>query len=245
MKLSLERAWGPGAIWVRGGRILDVAHDHQVPTNTLSYADHAQGFEGVAKHGDAKWMTAVAGNLAIEIVAAKTDKVLGHAYLTGPAVQLHRYHDQPCPAHWFKEVVGWLLSGQMPEASDPQEEKARIDGLLRGKFSPARLAAFEFVLGTEQSVDNCMQWLEKVMRLIPNHISDEDAAKAVCNVIGSVRTKNKKKRAGTLHVQPKFEAADVGCAPFHIGLVLSSPHLIAVDVFAEPFTAPMQKENVA
>jgi hypothetical protein len=139
VKLSIAPRFGH--IHVRGGRLLKVAHDHQVPCTTENLAEP----EEFKRRGSDKWVTAKIGDFAIELVAVKTGKVIGYSYLAGDAIRLHLYR-AGAPEHWFTPAqiqradTTWLAAQATPDVS------VLVGGMMGAKYGTADIVVFEILV---------------------------------------------------------------------------------------------------
>ncbi len=225
MKLSTIKKLG--YVQCRGGRLLEVAHDHQVRTDTLDTRNDGGGVpahppcdqRGCPLHGapqfaaDEPWVTAKVGDLAIEICSMKAGTVMGHAYLSGRAERLFRYTGTP--AHWFAEAAGWKFD-PFPMVADDTEEQviAKISACLA---APVRAVVWNIPV---EDVDHVHQALGAMGNFATRATKPEGSR---VHFIGSVT--HKKGRNGTMHMQPPAEASPWCVQPFHIQLLLTSPNL--------------------
>lgn len=221
MNLSLDRKWG--MLRVRAGRLLAVAHPHQVTTSTLSHADpevsHRRKFAA-----DEKWVTTNVGDLALEILAVKTGKVIGYSYLCGPATQLHLY-SAGAPAHWFApaRAIRGDLSELPVRMADPPKV---IAGFMKLKYqSAAQLVVVELVVPTKEAVHEALEFLKGVIVYMPTSMTD-DAAKTdltAAHVIARVGVAGKKTPVGLLHYQPPRHAAGHSSSGFQQAMAIEGP----------------------
>lgn len=98
MKLSPYKKHG--MLHVRAARLLRVSQEHAVSTVGANVAGSAE--QVGCSHGKAagrfegqNWVFCKEGDLVLEIVKAKKGQLVGHSYLTGPAIQLMNYEANP------------------------------------------------------------------------------------------------------------------------------------------------------
>lgn len=230
MNLSLKKKFG--MIHVRGGAIVRVAKEHAVHSRGRSTAeDDKVNIDGTpmpvgTPQGDRDWVFARVGDLAVEIIAVKTGKCLGHSYLSGPALQCNRY--TPAQDDWF--VPG---SGEMLVIPDPHtwpgthEELYEIMAtiVVAAKYGDKDVAGFEIVAHGEEDAKNAANTIGDMTQLCP---VDETARKLLeerpqrCHLVGIIHYDKKRKYGITFHSQPPDDAVEHCASQFQIGLVLSA-----------------------
>jgi hypothetical protein len=136
MNMSVKKRFG--SIHVRGGRILRVAHAHQVRVTSYdARVDDEAGRPRRAFRGDVE--PAAVGDLAVEILFAHTASVAGYGYLSGQAINLIRYVDD----RDRDRVAGWFTAGLgirfQPFAPDTTSE-ALVRSMMRIKYGYADVA---------------------------------------------------------------------------------------------------------
>jgi hypothetical protein len=220
VKLSLKKRWG--FIHVRGGRVLRVAKEHAVRCDTRSRnADHFEDFDGIRPsargqpQGDAKWVTAQVGDLAIEIIVVKTGKVLGHSYLSGPAIQLNRY--TPFDPAWFREGKSRLLEIVTPQSE--KEAEALIDTLVDARLGDDDVVAIVHRAENDNDAKAAAGALHRYARL-QRKDDQRDLAAATAHLVGLIFGRGKFRI--TLHFQPERDASDYAAADFQIPLALTA-----------------------
>ncbi len=217
MKLSLKKTFG--AIHVRPGKLLRVAHDHQVPISSQAINEPPQFLRKFDP--GTKWVTATVGSLALEIVAVKTGVVMGYAYLSGPAIRLNLYR-QDAPPHWFspaRAIIGSTLS--LPGAiSGAADYSAIVSGFMALKYSGADVVVLELEVDGEAGIHDAMRLLQAGFRYIPAEMTDEEAKAdaTAAHMIGAVHARATKK-VGMLHFQPPRDASEWCCAAFQNDLI--------------------------
>jgi hypothetical protein len=227
MKLSLSKKLG----WtqVRGGKIVRVAKTHAVTTSgwsafSLNYADDLLGRKKPEhRFKGEKWVFANEDDLAIEVVVVKTGHVLGHSYLSGPALQLNRY--TVADAAWFREASGKLVEIPTPNTeqfTSPQHFIEHVIGMLMGlKYSDDALGAFEYQTASDEEA-----------KIVARHIAEmwgykrTDDAVSKAHLLGVVHGK---KEHINLHFQPPDHASDFAATPFQVKLVLGALRAQATD----------------
>jgi len=209
MKLSLRKRFG--WVHVRGGRLLRVIHAHPVETNsqTLNAVERRRPFRG-------KSVTAEPGDLAIEIVAVKTGKVLGYSYFAGAALQLNSYDVRP---DRFEEIRSHVLTIPDPgpeHKTDRDLGEARLRAFINAKYSPDSVCAFDYT--TKFPVHSVAKTMSQYWSYIPE---DENAPESQTHLLGIVRAA-KGKEVVILHFQPPMHADDYAATGFQTELVLSA-----------------------
>src|SRR4029077_357594 len=172
MKLSVVKK--PGWMHVTGGRLLEVATPHAVPASGLSaYADDPETDRFRAKDAPPPrprpkdgLVRCEEGDIAIEILFAKTGRLAGHSYLTGPAINLNRYCAAETPG-WFRDEP--LAGAMIDDVTMPTDEETPIgelwEALVRrrapARFGPAAIYAVDIVTG-----DNDPEHAAKVVDML-------------------------------------------------------------------------------
>jgi hypothetical protein len=227
MKLSVKKRWG--FVHVRGGRVLTVSHDHQISTSTFD----RQVDEAIAptpesslrlgakpnqkRTFDAKWVTAKVGDLAVEIVAQKTGRILGYTYLCGDAINVIRYANEgeaERVASWFS--VGRGLRFIIPLELELEQFIAAVMGI---KYSGADIACARLEVSDDGHMEAALNGL------LAAYGYEADGIEATTHMMVSVVVR-KQKGMGAVHCQPKKHAQDFAAQPFLHELLLSSPELI-------------------
>lgn len=229
MKLSLFRRFG--FVHVRGGRALLVACDHQVPTGTQNYHDvNVKGAPSAARRFAEKWVTAHVGDLAVEIVAVKTDNVIGYAYISGDATQLNLYRAD-APMHWFELARGWRADLNARPVEDPREMVAAV---VACRFAAADVVCLPLELESNAQLKAAFRFIADALQLAPGDKTDvelEAAHPRTPHILAMLTVEGKKdKGAATVHLQPKRDQREFCASPFHIGLAMSA-RLVEVDPF--------------
>lgn len=214
MKISLKRR--RGFVRVRPGRILRVAKDHAVSATGLSAnADDYENLDGAPRPAPAThpWVYAKPGDLAVEILR-KDGKVLGHSYLSGPAIRLNRYTD--FQKDWFgAEVKPALLEIPVPTAEPPEAFFTKlVEAMMSAKFGDADVYAFQVRVPRDQ-VKEAAHSIVGAWDYEPR----EGGAVSKCHVLGLVEGKG---NAVNLHFQPPGEHQDQAATPFQVALVLAA-----------------------
>lgn len=219
MKLSLERKLGH--IHVRCGRVLRVAHAHQVPTKTANVNDPKEQTTRASA-----WETADVGDLAFELVAVKTDKVIGYSYLSGPAIRLHLYRET-APPHWFSEAIVRKVESDehIWRALRAPTVDAFIEGVIAIKFAPCDLVVFSLTCENADAIRDAMDVWKKAYGYVPENMTDEEAdRKGRPHLIAVVDTiKKKRGPMAVLHFEPPGCTSEAGCGGFQAPLVCAGP----------------------
>ncbi len=209
MKLSLRKRFG--WVHVRGGRLLRVLHAHSVETNTQTLNSHERRrpFHG-------KSVTAEPGDLAVEIVAAKTGSVLGYSYIAGAALQLNSYDVR---SDRYEQIEGQMLTEPVPETNPfPHQEwiEARVKMFMEAKYGDIPVCGLETV--SRGPVRNVAEEMAQFWGYEPNV---DDPPKSKTNLFAIVRAA-KGKEVVILHFQPPMHADDHAATGFQTELVLSA-----------------------
>lgn len=214
MKLSLRKRFG----WIhcKGGAIVKVAREHAVTSDTL---ECRKGRESRKYENEPDWVFTKVGNLAVEIVAVKTGKLLGHCYLTGPAAQMHRY--TPAQSDWFEPASARL--GRIPHPSEIEAKDQddlflkMMDAIMDIRFSSDDLVAFRLVCKDKKDTDEAGGSIHDMLQL--QKIGDERVQTA--NILGLI-VGPRGKPSIALHHQPDADASEHSASDFGLSLVLSS-----------------------
>lgn len=215
MKLSVKPRFG--MVHVRGGQVLRVAHDHQV--SLKGYDKRPDDALGKSRSFDARWVTAVIGDLAVEVVARKTDGVLGYAYLSGPAINVVRYVSDADRAL----VAGWFASARGIRATSPTQEMSASDfetWVGKMKYVDADVVSAIFGCPRGRTADT----MQALARLYSSTPAPDDRRPLTADLIGRVQ-EDGGKGFGVVHFQVPARAQDHACQPFPCDLLLSSPAL--------------------
>lgn len=227
MKLSVKRKWG--CVQVRGGRVMVAAREHSVAASSYDARTDAQKVETTEwsapfkkRAFDKPWVTAAVGDLAIEIVGVKVERVLGYGYLAGPAINVIRYvsdQDRALVASWFTPGVAVrldLTDVQKRLESNALTVEHCVAGMMAIKYGEIDVAVVDHEVPSEDEIQAVFQWLAQT------YSYDTDEAQARGHLMGCIRHR---KRSAFAHFQPPKHASDYACQPFFFDLVNSSPHL--------------------
>lgn len=211
MKLTLKKKFG----WthVRGGDLVRVAIEHAVPTRTRTELQ-TEYARPRTKEG---WVYCAKGDLALEIVAVKTGQVLGHSYLSGPAIQLHRYSTPQ--SDWFEGATLEGVTLPVPaEDDDPEGFMPRFIGAMMDlKYGPLDVVGFK---GTAKSMDDAKKAMEFFQYAWSGAPQVEEPPEATTHFIGVIEVDGG--GAMVIHFQPKKHADDLAASHFQAGLVVSA-----------------------
>ena len=248
MKLATTKRFG----WthVRGGRVVCVIKSHSVPTSTLnlngSVEMNSRGEVPRAQSFHKPYVLSVVGDLAIELVYVKTDKLLGYAYLSGDAVNLMRYDASKISD--YATVTAYRLDFSKINGVDTPEAFAAV--IVKIAASRAHVAFGKVSLQLADSDVNAdmstfMNVLFKCWNLVPAQLSDEEASvylkRRITHLmidLEHVRMRSNGKPAkpeiyGQLHYQPKSAVHEFCVQPFVQQVLSTSPSLIALNPFVQ------------
>lgn len=235
---------------VRGGRVVRVIKPHSVPTSTLD----VQSIEEVTSrdaHPRAQafhkpYVLSAIGDLAIEILYVKTDKLLGYAYLSGDAVNLMRYDAAKITDYEIVTAYHLDLS-KIVTLATPEAFAAVIIQIAESRahvaFGKVSLQLADEDVTADMGV--FMNVLFKCWRMVPVQLSDDEAAvylkRRITHLLLDlehvpVHSNGKRAKAkpyGTLHYQPKRDLHEFGLQPFVQQLVSTSVRLTALDPFSQ------------
>lgn len=221
MKLSLKKKLG----WthVRAGELVKVAKEHAVPTGTRTGVQT----DWTRPKDDSKWIYCEVDDLAVEIVAVKTGNLLGHAYLSGPAIQLHRYG--AAQTDWFAPAaLGWVeIAAPGVEARENPEAwmQHTIGELLKIKYGELDVAAWRVPAVDKDDVERFGSFVEHAWSMAPhdkdgNPITVDPPPKTHLMVL--VMLEKKKDPDGIIHFQPPKHAADICATHFQVAMVVEA-----------------------
>ena len=223
MKLSVKPRFG--MTHVRGGQVLRVSHDHQV--STKGYDKRPDDALGKSRSFDAGWVTASTGDLAVEVVVPKTERVLGYAYLSGPTINVVRYvsdSDRTLVAGWFTPARGIRATSLTYETS-----VSDFGAWMREmKYADADVVAAIFGCPKGRMADT-MRALARVYSLAP---ALGDRKSRTADLIGRVQGDGDRE-FGVIHFQVPERTQDHACQPFPCDLLLSSPALQPRSLFSK------------
>lgn len=225
MKLSLSKRFG----WIhcRGGKLVRVAKEHAVPSSGRSRVGHVEGATDLggkpipqeSPQKDQKWVTAKENDLAVEVVAVKTGKVLGHSYLSGPAIQLNRY--TPAQDDWFRPVTGRLIEIPDPHTWEGGREaffEHCIGLLMQVRYGEDAVGGFEYQAQDDEDARGAAHSIAQMWSYEP--VEDKDRQRPEAHLFALIH--GKKPFLITLHFQPPDHASDFAATGFQIKLVLSA-----------------------
>lgn len=225
---------------MRGGRILRVCREHPVTTGSFdSRGDAPIDTMGFAPHrprefdSDERWKTAAVGSVAMEIVARKTDKVVGYAYLSGPTIALHRYVDDQTRAFYaacFEAAVGWRID---LEAMQGRPFREVVASMMCVKYGDAALAQFTCDCDAIDAAKALGDAIAKLWKYEPAKTHPDRITRSwdqVTHLFGLIEIK-KVKQSITLNFQPPAEKSPYAVQLFHHHLVESSPDLVRHDIW--------------
>lgn len=242
MKLSVTNKLG--FLRVHGGSVLRVAHDHQIAT--ISYNSSVDRDRSSTQpstvHGimpfkprdvGEKWSTAKVGDIAVEIISKKTQKLIGHAYLTGAAINLIRYASAtPAPPHFFEPGLGIRIDPTPPSIDFPPAKF--VAAMMVVKYaSEADIAVATIKVPDQETAMKCAHGLAQAYSY-GAHAMTEDAPKppdARTHFLATIKLLKNEKRLVTLHLQPPKDAGEYAAQPFFHEIVQSSPALVDFDFF--------------
>lgn len=230
MKLSLK--FKLGHVHVGGGRVLTVVTPHPVSTATRS--SHAERPETdryrpkdappVVEPKGAHVIAEV-GDLAIEVVYAKTGKLVGYSYLTGPAIQLIRYVDDD-GARWFSSesvnVNRLDLPGPEGFASRQAYWEAMIPTVSAARLGSPAVHAFEISVPSSNpdAAADVADVVVNAWAMVPKEVTDEELKeRCQSHLVGLVHAG---KGVAEVHLQPPRHASDWNATGFQIALVLDA-----------------------
>lgn len=216
MKLSLKKRFG--WIHVRGGALVKIVKSHAVHTRTHSKAEYGDNVD------EREWVYCEAGDFAMEIVAVKTSKVLGHSYLSGPAIQLNRYNDRTT-AHddWFEPAALGMADLPDPRVGDRNTFVERfVRAMVKVKFGPLDVAAWR---GGSDSIEDAKHAANHAFQAW--NYEPEDGEVTTTHLIGMAaygKTIKAGKRGGhvQIHIQPPMHQSDKCVSNFQTWMVLEA-----------------------
>jgi hypothetical protein len=237
MKLSVKRMWG--AVQVRGGRVLVVTHDHQISTtgydarcddpkneDEIRRDTGAQPFQ--PRTFDAKWTNARVGDLAVEIVGVKVDRVLGYTYVSGDSINVIRYvsdADRDLVAGWFSTGKGIRFT-PVPSHRDGCDNGPTMEqficSMMAIKYGGADIAVATITTQNEAEQDAASRSMLEVFRY------EDETRLATTDVLLKVTSPGVFRRHpfALLHMQAEGRVQKYACQPFVFDILESSPELV-------------------
>ncbi len=198
--MILSTTPGLGKTHVRGGRVMRVLHDHVVAAD------------------DESPVTARMGDLVIEVIDQRRDRVIAHSYLSGAAIRrlsydmaLHRYEPG---RHARLPAVEVALRSSAVDALDSVQ--AAIEAV---KYSGVDVATFSAVTPHYTAAAHAVVTLWQSYAppgVEPSH----------CHLIGAIRRGARgvfrRKNPGVfIHLQPRSAASKLGVTAFQAALLFS------------------------
>ena len=172
-------------------------------------------------------VNAEVGDLAIEVVYAKTGNLVGYSYLSGPAIQLIRYVNGP-GVRWFAPdpVSVRRLDLPGPEAYESRQAywEALIPTVSAARIGPPAVYAFEIKVPGAQVGDaaNVADVVVNAWAMVPSEITDEELKeRSQSHLVGLVFA-GKKGGGADVHLQPPKHAGAWSATVFQIALVLDA-----------------------
>jgi hypothetical protein len=226
MKLSVQKKWG--YVHCRGGRLLQVVHEHPVDTggHCVVAKQMKEPYEG-ERHLPPTVM-ARAGDLAIEIVNRKGGNVLGYSYLSGEAIQINGYENRP--DRYEPAVLARARLPEIPSLSQSlTEEQAQQ---FFGEFQKAcvdmkvdmsvDVFAFELIAENDEAAGVVADMMLRFFALVPNTMTDEEAEGLRSHCLGLVQAGSRRGKTYLLHLQPKKHATKHCATTFQAALCWSA-----------------------
>jgi hypothetical protein len=252
MKMSVRHMWG--ATRVRGGRVLIVTHEHQVSTRGYDARNDDLNIHNVhneekirqiagalpfkARQFDAKWTSAKVGDLAVEVVVAKTGCILGYAYISGASINVIRYVNDADRS----SVAGWFSTGKGLRFDPVGAESAEqfLASIMAIKYSGADVAVTTVKVSSEAEQDAASQALLEMFAYV------DDSREATTDILAKVSRRGgllRKKDYALLHLQIEKRGQEYAVQPFVFELLESSPELVhhefLVPMAETPLTVPL------
>lgn len=220
MIISVKRHFG--ATQVVGGRLLRVAEPHFVSTKGAP----AQTKEKLRKY-DKPTVVCEAGDLVMEILAKRGRKLLGHTYLTGPALQIVSYAAKEGRAEerWFEEgprAVGVEIPKPPEDRLDDEEAwKTFIatthERLLHAKYlADVDIAALELTTKADP-----LQVVQHICDLWCYKHDPEPGQEPMTSRAHLLVQARRGKTIAYIHSQPPHAIADVSMTYFQFDLIMS------------------------
>lgn len=215
MKLTVKPRFG--MTHVRGGQLLRVSHAHQISTS--GYDKRPDAVLGKTRAFDASWVTTSTGDLAMEIIAMKTARVLGYVYLSGLAINVVRYvsdTDRILVGGWFTPAKGIRVGSPPQEVDLP----SFTNWMSKVKYVDADVVATTFHCPKDR-MSEALRTVARVYSQAPApHLQRIVTADLIARVQGEGS-----KDFGVLHFQIDERSQEHACQPFTCDLLLSSSAL--------------------
>lgn len=213
MKLSIGRK--PGWVQVRGGRVRKVVREHRVHAHSQNALDG----ETPRKPFTQPMVLVKEGDLALEIIAVATGKVLGHAYLSGDAIQLNAYNTDPT---WYGDAIGMRADFAPLIALGPERVGP---GLLELKFA----TECDLIVADIQtnSVEETFAAKDFIMTVLSTYVPEDKDMKGLADVFFTISHSQRAGHVATIHSQPPDRAQGYGVPPFVMEMALRSTEIAA------------------
>jgi hypothetical protein len=229
-----------GAVHVRAGGIVRVIASHEVETVTRpAGALEVPRLDGVDDRPvlplpTGPMVTAQIGDLAIELVSVTTGSLIGHAYVAGPAAQLHNHRAMVA---WFEPARVERLS-KVDRAVEEigceasQERIAELQDLCIAELQRVRHGDVDIALLDIEVGDGFKQAARAFEQMWTNYEATppRPAGERTCHLIGAVVRNRKIARsmhrknlgAAYLHFQPPKHAGWPSATVFAMQLLLGA-----------------------
>lgn len=216
MKMSVSRRLG--FVHVRGGHVKTVAQAHEVETNSYNRAPDKSRGRKSPRAFNATTMTAQVGDLALEIIAVGTERLLGFGYLSGDAINLCRYvHDAD-----RDQVSSWMTDGSglrftLPDPTTyPEQARAMLQTVRSGG---ADIAVSQYEVGGPLDIQDVSQAIAQIFKT-----PHPDEATPTTDVLITV-THKRQQPLVCLHCQIPRRTQEEASQPFFHALLYSSPQV--------------------
>lgn len=212
MKLSLDKKLG--FVQVKGQRLVEVTHEHLVPTTTANELDPHEP----RRPKGVKAVTAKPGDYAVEMVAVKTGKVVGYSYISGEPIRLNGYSDTSAP--FFKDAVMKRLELECDAFLEhvllKQDGARLLAGLLRAKYlAGAALITFKTFGNNKESADRAWEAIGECLLYVP---ADDDVKDDPAHFVGIIEYPPRSQLC--CHSQPPRHAGKHPCSGFQIEMLV-------------------------
>lgn len=235
MKIALTADY-PGAVHVRGGRLLRVRQAHAVPTANQNVMDDPR-YRAPYKSDMA---TAQPGDLAMEIVAVDTGELVGLSYLSGGAIQLNVYTRtfggfigaerllelaQPARMRRGADVEDAMMALNGADVDDPDDVATRLSA-ARAAVWRARGDVDHDVVTCELEVGaqfgSCATWLAREWAEGPRSEARSHFMAMVFYRKKPSSIRRNQVKVANMHLQPPQDGGDWAASPFQLSMVLAA-----------------------
>lgn len=225
MKLTTRTPPDSTFTQIRGGRILRTLVELVVPR--VGIPAEVFGQRHPRRASDTGFITTLAGDLSVEVINDTAGLLLGHYFLSGPAMNTMRYMPEAEgeATAYFREVEGVRVDLDPAHVEGMTEAMAKGDGSHIGWFTSCMLELthrFDLAYFGNMHVPDVGMFAPASTSILKMYsFSDENRVKR-CHLIGSLHCPPARARDRIqghqpvcyMHCQPPAEASSQACSPF-------------------------------